>query len=293
MAWKGYKVIFRLRSTLHVGWGKVGNIQRTRPYITGRVLWGALTMRLTRDMAHGGSAATDSRAYQRVGDDVNRTLAFTYFYPALKSESGYKVEWPWSDENGFRHRFLSSYASTALSYPEQSAETGMLHEVEFISPNALDNGQSVFLQGYIFEQDGCTLVWRDACTRMQIGGERGYGWGAIDCVHCDELDGSDIYDGLAVLNDSSVRPTIHLSALAKAPCRLLAHTKLTDISAEGNIEPLVGREWRSNNRHYRYAGQHVAFNHVCFTPGSVIREPMTFRIGPYGIWEKVDVPAAA
>ena len=45
MAWRAYKIVLRLRSPLHIGRGKVGNLQRTRPYVAGRNLWGALTAR--------------------------------------------------------------------------------------------------------------------------------------------------------------------------------------------------------------------------------------------------------
>jgi hypothetical protein len=47
-----YHLVLRLRSPLHIGWNKTGNVQRTRSYVTGRNLWGALTMRLTRDQAY-------------------------------------------------------------------------------------------------------------------------------------------------------------------------------------------------------------------------------------------------
>jgi len=129
MNWLAYRVIFRLCSPLHIGWGRVGNLQRTRPYVTGRTMWGALTMRLTRNMLNGGGAATNSNEYQRIGEDIHNKLAFTYFYPTIKSDN-YQINWPWKNTELFRRRFLSCYGSTALSYPQQSSETGMLHETE-------------------------------------------------------------------------------------------------------------------------------------------------------------------
>src|SRR5436309_11404950 len=162
MAWQVNQVVFRLRSPLHVGCGKVGNLQRTRPYITGRVLWGALTMRLTRDAANDRSSASDSQEYQRVGEEVHKSLAYTYFYPATWSEKpkSYKISWPWQDGARFRQRSLTAYAGTALVYPQQAAAEGMLHEVEFVSPCTLDTGETVFLLGYVFERDNCKLDWR-------------------------------------------------------------------------------------------------------------------------------------
>jgi hypothetical protein len=283
MVWKAYQLIFRLRSPLHVGCGKIGNLQRTRSYVTGRVFWGALTMRLTRDAANGGGPADESRQYKRFADDVHRFLAYTYFYPALKTGTTYRVVWPWQDESCFRHRFLSSYSGTALCYPQQSAATGMLHEVEFLSPRTLDTGEPVFLAGYVFEGQGCSLAWKEACKRMQLGGERGYGWGNLEHVETSEQVNEDLFDGIARFDGREERPRIALTG--SQPSRsLLAHTLAGDLPASGEVEPLVGREWRSHNARYRFAGQHIEFNGVCFAPGSTVDQLLEFSIGDHGLW---------
>ena len=62
MTWTAYRVVFKLRSPMHIGCGKVGNVQRTRPYVIGRNFWGALTMRLTRDATQG--SAVEKRQYE-------------------------------------------------------------------------------------------------------------------------------------------------------------------------------------------------------------------------------------
>ena len=283
MTWRAYQVILRLRSPLHIGCGKVGNLQRTRPYVTGRVLWGALTMRLTRDAVQGHGPATDSLKYREVGDQVHQSLAFTYFYPALKSGDDYRVVWPWENESTFRRRFLSSYQGTALSYPSQSAAEGMLHEVEFVSPNTLDTGELVFLKGYVLEKEGCTLDWQSALKRLQMGGERGYGWGDTESVNTSQSD-ENLFDGLAMFKDDSDVPIICLPAGG----RLLAHTQATDLPVAGNLEPLVGREWRSDNPRRRHVGQHVAFSDICFTPGSLVREMLDFAVKEFGMWQALD-----
>ena len=285
MTWHAYQVVLRLRSPLHIGCGKVGNLQRTRPYVTGRVLWGALTMRLTRDAANGRGPAIDSRVYQEFGERVHHSLAFTYFYPATISGNSYQVAWPWPDENGFRRRFLSSYSGTALAYPHQSAATGMLHEVEFISPNTLDSGEPVFLLGYIFERDGSDLNWRAAPKRFQLGGERGYGWGDAESVGVSEAQTGRLFDDRnAAFDGSNDLPMIHLPVSTQSSGRLLAHTLATGLPAAGEVEPLVGREWRSHNLQNRYAGQHVAFRDICFTPGGKVNQALDFAIEEFGVW---------
>jgi len=283
MTWRAYQVILRLRSPMHIGWGKVGNVQRTRPYVTGRVLWGTITMRLARDATQGNGPATDSRDYRRVGEQVNQSLAFTYFYPALKSGDDYRVAWPWENESAFRHRFLSSYQGTALSYPQQSAAAGMLHEVEFISPNALDTGEEVFLKGYVFEQADCALNWQSALKRLQMGGERGYGWGNVELVNSAQSADEHLFNGPAIFKGDGDDPTVY----SPADGRLLAHTLVEDLPVAGDVEPLVGREWRSDNPSRCHAGQHVEFCGIYWIPGSVAHQELDFAVKEFGIWRRL------
>jgi hypothetical protein len=275
MNWIGYRVVFRLRSPLHIGWRKVGNVQVTRPYLTGRSFWGALTERLVRDRAATATQmATDSNGYQEVGKQVNEMLAFTYFYPALQSDNDYQVVWPWDDERTFRRRFLSSYQSTALVYPAHSAAEGSLHEIEFLSPHTLDTADPVYLVGYVFAHKDCSLRWRDALTRLQFGGERGYGWGKTELVSLEKTD-----DAFSCTVDCSGRRPVITVPQDK---RLLAHTKPDQIMIAGEVEPLVGREWHTNNG----AGQSLSFTGIMYVPGSrVLSEKQRFTMGNFGIWK--------
>jgi len=284
MSWQIYKVIFQVCSPLHLGWGKIGNLQRTRPYAIGRVLWGALTMRLTRDMVKSGIAAQDSCLYQKVGKNVHRDMAFTYFYPALRSGNTYQVFWPWENEAAFRYRFLSSYTGTAFSDSQQSAARGMLWETEFLSPSTIDTGEPVFLLGYIFVKEGCNLAWRKAVQRLQLGGERCYGWGDIRVVLISESSDNTLFGQDIRFQEQGEQPAVHLPAYT----RLLAHTIADNVNANGDVEPLVGREWRSNLQNNCNAGQYIAFNEICFAPGSILTEPADFLISEFGILEKIN-----
>ncbi|WP_026080036.1 hypothetical protein [Spirulina subsalsa] len=281
MTWIVYRVVFKLKSPLHIGCGKVGNVQRTRPYVTGRNFWGALTMRLTRDATDG--PATDSSQYQGYGERVHQELAFTYFYPAIQENQDYPIQWPWEKESLFRRRFLSSYASTALVYPQQAAEEGLLHEVEFISPRTLDDGKQVYLVGYMFQKEGSDLPWQSACNRLQMGGERGYGWGDIRLIEIKKI--TDEHDGYSHHLFDSEHYTwrgeenfIVIEVSENSP--LLAHTKTENVSAQGEIEPLVGREWQEDHK----AGESVAFSGMCWTPGTVVNSLMSFKISSLGVW---------
>lgn len=277
MTWKAYRVMFKLKSPMHIGCGKVGNVQRTRPYVTGRAFWGALTMRLTRDKyAKENKPATKSENYQIIGDKVNKLLGFSYFYPAISQSE--QISYPWDKENQFRHRFLSSYTSTALVYPQQAADEGLLHEVEFLSPRTLDEGKQVYLIGYVFEKDDSTLKWRDACTRLQMGGERGYGWGMVELIG-EPVETQALFGEQVTFNGDGDQPIIQSETL-------LAHTLSTGLSATGEIEPMVGREWRSHNLKNRFAGQHIEkFCDPCWVPGSTMKQSQKFVIQDFGIWK--------
>lgn len=280
--WTAYEVVFRLHAPLHVGWRKVGNLLMARPYVPGRALWGALTLRLTR-MATAGPA-TDSSLYQPYGQWVHEQLAYTYFYPALRKGKDYAEQWAWPDEATFRYRFLGSYTSATLAYPAQSAEEGMLHETEFIAPYTSDTGEPVYLKGYIFEKAGCSLNWKEALCALQFGAERTYGWGDVEVARCSPIptaiwNGPD--DKPIIFDFSDEQICVHVPAEGT----LLAHTH-PDEHIVGMAEPLVGREWRSNNskESTRYAGQHIEVCGVLHTPGSTIRQKGCFQIEHYGIW---------
>ncbi len=276
MAWKAFKVVLRLCTPLHSGWRKVGNLQMTRPYVTGRMLWGALTLRLTRTAA-GSQPATDSKVYQEIGKLVHETLAFTYFYPALRKGSDFRVFWPWEDEGGFRRRFLGSYASTALTPSANSAADGTLHEVEFLSPRTMDTGEPVYLLGYFFEESGCSLNWREALSAIQLGGERGYGWGLVELEgELTEVKDCQLFDDGVIFKGGNARPLISVPGNGV----LLAHTLATsDLQVVGEVEPLVGREWGNA------PGDRISRATICFVPGSQIWRKTIFEIGNYGLWE--------
>ncbi len=288
MTWKTYRVVLHLRSPLHIGQIKVGNVQRTRPYVTGRVLWGALTERLTRDRAQGRGAATDSQQYVAVSQEVHERLAFTYFYPTTRRD-GFVKPWPWDDD--FRPRYLSTYASTALTYPQQSAAEGTLHEVECIVSHTLDRGAPVYLAGYMFAQDDAP-DWQSALKRLQLGGERGYGWGRVEPVRRpDPWDGKPLFDEQYTVEQDTWPPVL---TVAKKT-RLLAHALAADFDktyravtgVDGEIEPLVGREVDPKDGRF---GVHLSPARICYAPGARVEEATQVQIGRFGVWERCPEP---
>jgi hypothetical protein len=284
MSWQAHQIVLRLCSPMHIGQSKIGNVQRTRPYVTGRVLWGALTLRLTRDRFRGQGPATRSDQYRRVGQQVHEHLAFTYLYPTTDPD-GQVGLWPWGDdEDGFHSRYLSTYASTALSYPQQSADEGTLHEVEFVSPRTLDSGQPVYLVGYVFARQEAP-PWQAALGRLQLGGERGYGWGRVEPMEVSDVgEGEPLFGGQYALEQGSWPPVLK----ARKNTCLVAHALATGLAGQepvqdiqGEIEPLVGRETAPDGRF----GVQISKAYVCYVPGSKVKKSTRLQIGHYGVWK--------
>ncbi|MEA3309146.1 MAG: CRISPR-associated protein [Chloroflexota bacterium] len=273
--WTMYKVILRLRSPLHVGAGQLGNVQRARSYVTGKTLWGALTARITRDKPDTPSPA-QARDYRKIGRQVKEQLACSYFYPAVGEEVDV---WPWGETaDEFAWRYLNTYASTALDCTRHTAEEGGLHEVEYIAPTTRD-GVPVNLIGYIFERAGCKLLWRAALPRLQLGGERTYGWGRVKSLPIAEDHGL-LFDQWEV-ELHQARPLVCATSDAS---RLLAHTLATGPHALGDVrgalEPLVGRETRQAYQH----GKEPVNSGVCWLPGAPVPPDTCLVVQAHGIW---------
>lgn len=314
MPWSVYQVVLRLLSPLHIGRGKVSYLQRTYPYVTGRALRGALVNRVGRNQNIRGADAGDP--FRCVSKTFASYLTFTYFFPALNENGNFKPYFPWEDEANFRRRFLGSYTGAALDYPQQTAAEGLLREIEHVLPFTRDDGDQVYLLGYIFAQENNLKKydWKAALCNLQLGGERGYGWGRVQAELIEPLEPKDgkirlfeqeveFYDHdtppspEAVENDRDAecalpkhrgaRPQLKLAEKARA----WAHVRAAGAaSVSGPIEPLVGREWRANNKESpqrRHIGQHLAFNEICYLPGSVVTKEASFLVGEGGIWQEI------
>jgi hypothetical protein len=290
--WQAYQVVLRLHTPLHVGWGRVSYLQRARPYVTGRVLRGALVSRLVRRQSQPEGALNDSATYRKIGKTTYQHLAFTYFFPTLKKKDkpGWEVCFPWENESSFRRRFLSSYAATSLNYPQQSAAEGLLYETEFISPYTLDDGRPVYLMGYVFQMDCCKLQWKETLQAgLQLGGERGYGWGRVSLQDIagprdpDSNGDIELFGNPIGFEGSKPHPILRIHQGDP----LLAHATTQGTPVSGIVEPLVGREWRSEEGGNRkHIGQYINFDNLCFAPGGIVQKDTAFTIGKGGCWQQ-------
>ena len=299
MGWKAFKVVFQIKSPIHIGHRKYSNLMQTRPYVPARVILGSLTARITRRVF---GQTKDWKHYRIVGEALNRILTTSYFYPTV-DEKGRIEKFPWED--AFPHyKFIGSYVSTALDNENRAALEGSLHEVEYISPRTRDIGEKVYLSGYFFIRQDIDLEefykegqnynlsseeieklsnflenideisdWKNFVQSLQIGGERGYGWGFIERKSIEKIKNDSIF-GKYELNLSEDRPIIKIPENGNIPAHLIANSNHTPLS--GNIEPLVRREWRDK------PGSTIVFDGIAYEPGARAEEKLKLSIGVLG-----------
>jgi len=265
MSWRQYTLTFRLLAPLHIGWRQTGNLMQTRPYVTGKAFWAALTARLTRNAGKGA----DSQAYVEIGKAGQTHFRFPYLYPATKTESGYQTHYPWQPD--FDYLFLDSYTSAALNYDHQSAEDGLLHETEFIAPRTRCD-QPVYLTGNLYVRSDLPddlLPWQEALPQLQFGADRNYGWGRVTLVKSEQKE-------RITSDEVSVTPQI-------GDC-ITAHLKIEQVTGViGAVEPLIG--WERNNDEAKHAAWKLSDNaQICYAPGSKTSTAATFQIGANGLW---------
>lgn len=304
MSWQAYKLVYRARSPIHIGYRALGFIQRTRYYIPGRAMWGAFTANLTR-------AYASYTQYEAIGRDVHRDLRFSYFYPALDAASpllprfttkglqfGDPDRTTCYSQDSFERLFVGAFGQTAVEPESSTAEEGSLHETEFLSAAvAVDRGhRPVFFVGYVFLREGANIAgsplhWDHgertllpAIKEIFVGGERKYGFGrlVLDTGELGRLaaDGAKVFGHTLLLgNDVSME----VGKDKPVPAHLAPEGAL---NLKGDVEPLVGREWGvvgSGEGSKVGAGQVVSNACLCWVPGSIALERMPLRIGDYGV----------
>ena len=301
MKWTARKLVYKAKSPIHVGCYTLGYIKLTRPYITGKAMWGAATANLTRAF---GKEGTDD--YRLFGDVLKKDIIFSYFYPALDetapllpyyTKNGIKYGKEKMTEDKFNNLFIGSSFQTAILPSSNSAEDETLHESEFIKPRIKNNDvEDVLFVGYVFmkntaAKEGQPIIWtdgginlKDAIKTIFIGGDIKYGWGKLELepndIEVDEIFGHKFYDD----NDSSGNlPIIEIKDDEPIPAHL-AISKGNE-KLKGDIEPFVGREWEGSPKSRNSgAGQKISPGQMCWVPGSIFMgKDLNLKLDTYGI----------
>jgi hypothetical protein len=286
MAWKHKVLVYRLLSPVHLGYRKTGNLMQTRPYVLWRVWGSAFTVALVR-----GLSSPSDQAYSRVGKMLEDMFRFGYGWPAVLKEGKHNVSsledlemgfdlWK-EDREAFEYRFLNARAGTALE-PDGTAREGSLHHVEYIAPFARDTGQPVFLVLDLWvrtpleacqEREDIQKVlkaWKDHTRVLQIGGERGYGWGRLERVLWEDCESGKTVVGSLACVEQNGEVRVKLSKGAVLPFHVKAEEV---IPVAGPVEVLAG---------YRFRGGRslISSPPVAFAPGSRVLQDLEGILDP-------------
>lgn len=294
MSWQVFKVIFSLQSPLHIGGNKQGNIIRTRLYVPGRVLWGALTNCIT--------IRQGSHDYIGVGGAVAQYLPTSYFYPCLDSQ-GQRVILPWLKDYRMSYKLkgkeidsemlerclLTSYVSTAVEPESKTAEDGSLHEIELLNNRLIYNleaknreltgskGEQLYLTGYIFLSDNapCSIkdFWEKALSSLRLGGERCYGFGQISLENINPTP-PDFFGSPFKIDQNQIAISL------KKGQPVLGHALIPEEEIEqGILEPFLGRE---TSREGSF-GVCLSNGQVTWVPGSLVAQDKEYLLGEKGV----------
>lgn len=302
MSWYVWSWKFRLESPLHVGFHKVMHLFRTRLYVPGRVLWGAVTAKLTPILGLND--------YTMVGDVIKNSICFGYLFPYFNdkiylpefTERG--ICWGSSKKEEVEQQILSVTASTAVESSTLAAEEATLHEIEFISPYQIPCGAPVYLKGILWvreysrngiqvviDEDNKEIFFESASgnaglfsqivDRLQIGGERRYGFGLIKHVKGSLYRLSDGSFG-EFPGEQENRARLPKVKLEEGRS-FWTHLKLGNVQVCGDVEPLTGREWSP----IKGPGRDLIHHGLFWTPGSILKDKdRVFKVHPFGWWEE-------
>ena len=142
-------------------------------------------------------------------------------------------------------------------------------------------------------KDGCQLDWRNALGKIQLGGERSYGWGRVHLKQCDQVRDNTCFD--YKLDYEGEYPQITIPKKTEGITvphngALLAHTYAKGLNnvSNGTIEPLVGRETETGS--FTGFGKKLSNARICWTPGSTVttmEAERKFQIQARGIWKEI------
>ncbi len=317
MSFKHYRVILRLLSPLHIGKRKYRNLMETREYVPGRTLWGALTARITRDYFDG-----KSDFYKKIGEFFHQHLRFGYLWPSLDGQTPY---FPWKHD-AFDYLFKFGYMGQPIQADKKATEEGQLHESEFIAPVTRDN-RKVYLVGDLWIKsdilvnesegvvrlEGRSVPLGKVFSNLQLGGEKGYGWGRVECEKLEPTNGEKAIGNVDFIykevRDKDEEPEVkavreeivlkfnegqHITAHALAAEWELPYKDdskhvsnkesqplipASNKEVQGPIEPLTG---------YEYRGEYSLISNppICYEPGSKVTSPIVLTVGKFGILHK-------
>lgn len=299
MSWQKLDVIFKIFSPLHIGYlpNRLGTvIARTRYYVPGKNLWGAVTANLAPKLCQKPTP----KDYLEVGEWINENFRFTYFY---LSDGGKNQYYPqFTTEKGlqygdlslqeFQKRFIGSRISTEIS-DKGTAKDKKLHEIEFINCNYNHDGKikPIYLEGSVFyitnaefrnehqiryKSEALSLNGIDLFGTLTLGGELNYGFGRVEKAKINETS-----EALNVEN-SKIKISIEKDK------HIRGHLKYdTSLQFMGDIEIVSGRTYPksstgSSDKCFVGPGKNIEQGEFYFVPGTKIMTQKEFALDSWG-----------
>lgn len=280
MSWTLFQWIWRLDTPLYLGMPPAGALNRCRPYVMARTLWGALTAEISRSSA--GNRFPD---YDQCGQTIAECCRFTYLYPA-EEKNGERIDWlpQYTTEKGytwagdgyvsnrnFRKRLFEAKPGTAIDPHADAALDGTLREMECIQPRWSEPGcakpKDRLLCGYIFSKDDELSQTIARIDQLSIGGDTRYGLGKISRLLWRDLPAGSTLFGRQVRLDEE-HPAVCSSVI-------LGHAR--DSSAVSSMKGMKERigGW---DRGKRWIGDNT------WTPGSSLDSEVWWLIDASGYW---------
>ncbi|MFZ3059898.1 MAG: hypothetical protein WA102_09200 [Candidatus Methanoperedens sp.] len=285
--WKRLDVVFTLKSPLHIGYlpSKGSVISRTRYYVPGKNFWGAITKGATENLFD----YPDAKNYIEIGEQIKNSFRFMYFY-LYNGKTEYTPEFTNSglkygtvDVLEFERKFIGSRISTAIDGTKGTAKDESLHEIEFINNKYRDgNGtiRNTKLIGVIWVKEGAVLSDKDGekkvgisnqgifvdgfnfnlIEKLILGGEQNYGFGLVELESINKerfpIDDVNTNDENIIINIKKGNP-------------IFSHLKYDkNVSFQGDLELLSGREYQKKSERYRNPGEYPVPPAYYFSPGT-------------------------
>jgi hypothetical protein len=292
MSWKLFRWIWKVESPLYIGMPPSGSLNRCRPYVPARVLWGSVTAELARQRMPSEITNLD-KYYEKEGEKIKEHFRFTYLYPAIKQDNNYAVWLPefdpknglqWKCSNGFeaqlnrkfRAMLFSALAGTAIDPDTDSAQEASLHETECIQPywniNGAERYNPVYLSGYFMAKNDKLLTEINSINTIFAGGDTRYGLGRLQRV---------LHSTSGTMKDFSIDVDLNSDDPGLTTHRVLAHAEFIGKGMIGAQECLLG--WDRGKLHPLHE-KRIPF----WAPGSINQKSpkaITWKIKDNGTWE--------
>ena len=166
----------------------------------------------------------------------------------------------------------------------------MLYDVEFIAPHTRE-GDPVYLVGDLWVEEDLPQdvdnvpvrdKWKQALQVLRLGGERGYGWGRVECCLVEPTTNKDTVAGFSWREGQGNEVVVNIPEASPIPTHALATGNKAVSNIQGMVEPLVGWEQQPDGR-YRISKAVIAY-----IPGSVVTQAVRGCVNVLGMYETLD-----